>query len=567
MKAKLGTLILLLIVCTNTFGQLNLVAGNVYSNSVISNEDVEVSFMRVAPASLEYETYTNANGAYSIDVEDGIYNISFEKNGCLTSTLENVQIYNDTTIKDITLEAAGLMGNLKDTIYSGTYIVDGDIEVLEDDTLVIEKGTTFLFKQGVEFIVNGLLIADGISTKKITFTRFDEGITWGGIKMNAEANPNSILNNIIVEYASNTGLFIERVENIRVTNSVFRHNTSEHNGGGISCVFPKNLTIEACQFINNHSSDGGGAIQANMTKSDSINIYNSLIHENFCESASAGSGGIYFTGTGGDISPNIRIENSVISANQNTGIRSQYFFALSVVNSNIISNIGDGISYDTWNLEHDAVWNITNSIIAFNTGKGLNLASNNNVLFCNFYENELMDCENCSSLFQNLVTVNNNNHPCDGFYNIFEDPLFSDVLTNSYDLDSESPCIDAGVNDSLSLSFDFNQNDRIVNGNNYETSYVDIGAVEFSASTFAEAKNITDELTLEVYPNPMDDYIYINSKYIDKSSTISIMDMSGKTLISTALSNKIDVSSLKSGLYILKLKHQAKASYVKLVKH
>ncbi len=567
MKAKLVTLILLLTFCINTFSQLNLVTGNVYSNSVISNDEVWVSFTRVAPASLEYETYTNADGAYSIDVEDGIYNISFGKNGCLTSTLENVNIYNDTTIQDIFLEVAGLMGSLKDTIYSGEYIVDGDIEVLEGDTLVIEIGTTFLFKQGVEFIVNGLLIADGISTRKITFTRFDEETTWGGIKINSQANPNSILNKIIVEYASNTGLFIESVENIRITNSVFRHNTSENYGGGISCISPKNLTIEACQFINNQSNNGGGAIQANMTESDSINIYNSLIHENFCESTSSGSGGIYFTGTGGDIPPKICIENSVISKNQNSGIRSQYFFSLSVVNSNIISNIGDGISYDTWNLDNDAVWNITNSIVAFNTGKGLNLANNNNVMFCDFYENEIMDCENCSDLFQNIVTVNNNNHPCDGFYNIFEDPLFSDTVGNSCDLNPESPCIDAGVNDSLSLIFDFNHNYRIINGNNHETSYVDIGAIEFSTNTFIEDENITDEPTIEAYPNPMGDYIYVNSKYIDKSSTISIMDMSGKVLISKPFSDKVDVSSLKNGLYILKVKSQSKTNYVKLVKN
>lgn len=100
--------------------------------------------------------------------------------------------------------------------------------------------------------------------------------------------------------------------------------------------------------------------------------------------------------------------------------------------------------------------------------------------------------------------------PCDSFYNISQDPDFSD----GYHLNSQSACINAGDNSALGLpNFDFDGNPRI------SVSYVDMGAYEYQQKLFAgggakissydtasqnkSALSVSKEFALsQNYPNP-----------------------------------------------------------------
>ena len=67
----------------------------------------------------------------------------------------------------------------------------------------------------------------------------------------------------------------------------------------------------------------------------------------------------------------------------------------------------------------------------------------------------------------------------DGTGNINDDPLFLDAANGDYHLGPGSPCIDAGSNDAPNLpAYDFEGDDRIIDGNGDGTAVVDMGVDE-----------------------------------------------------------------------------------------
>ena len=62
------------------------------------------------------------------------------------------------------------------------------------------------------------------------------------------------------------------------------------------------------------------------------------------------------------------------------------------------------------------------------------------------------------------------------------------------------------------------------------------------------------------YPNPVDDFLFINTSSSNTTGAVSVYDMLGNTLLQDSHSTNgffaIDVSSLSSGLYLVKVYQQ-----------
>jgi len=72
------------------------------------------------------------------------------------------------------------------------------------------------------------------------------------------------------------------------------------------------------------------------------------------------------------------------------------------------------------------------------------------------------------------------------------------------------------------------------------------------------ASKLVDE-RIEIYPNPADDYLYIDK---DVNSAYRILDISGKTILEGRTNKKIDVSGLEEGLYFLEMEGQSKQKII-----
>ena len=81
---------------------------------------------------------------------------------------------------------------------------------------------------------------------------------------------------------------------------------------------------------------------------------------------------------------------------------------------------------------------------------------------------------------------------------------------------------------------------------------------------YSNALGITDfETRVKIYPNPSFDYISINS---DSNLEAILYDFLGKELIRENVTDKLDISSLEKGTYILNLTDGINTSTHKIIK-
>ena len=69
------------------------VDGYAYLENQTDHSGVKVLFTRTAPSSLLDSTTTATDGSYSIDLEDGIYNVAYSKDGNFSDSLTNQSFY------------------------------------------------------------------------------------------------------------------------------------------------------------------------------------------------------------------------------------------------------------------------------------------------------------------------------------------------------------------------------------------------------------------------------------------------------------------------------------------
>lgn len=85
-----------------------------------------------------------------------------------------------------------------------------------------------------------------------------------------------------------------------------------------------------------------------------------------------------------------------------------------------------------------------------------------------------------------------------------------------------------------------------------ETMRIFLDDMSLYAATTTSIAEHQEEAILSLFPNPVKDYLYLNSKGETKS--VIVMDLLGKILIDTQLKSdkKVDVSSLSQGNYLIK---------------
>lgn len=432
MKSTFLVILLSLLYVIPSLSQVTI-GGSVILDDGKMPSNVKVFFKQTAPTILYDSTYTDESGNYSIDLIKGVYEISFSKIGYESQTITGQSFYTNKTISNITLLHYNLSGNVSGVLNAGTYLAV-DIQIPSNDSLELKPGVIIKFFPNRGLIANGQLKAIGTEAQPIVFTSIDNTKKHNGVVVRNQTN---VIRNVIFEY-SHSGLNLQNCTNFLLDSAIVRFNS---NG-----------------LLASNSSD--------------IVVRNSRIISN------TGGNGINFG------SCTAKIIQSVIS-NNNNGI---YNGNLNIYNSIIANNTRDGVFLDSYN----ATIKLFNTIIINNTAYGMRQNWQG-------AERKSIQAENCiffgksqpSSYFYGLdsylgqvIAQNNNGHNSDVYSNLFQDPLMIDYINGNFNLQANSPCIDAGVNylDSLMLT-DYNRNSRFAKGiaaNNY--GYIDIGLSEFNSS-------------------------------------------------------------------------------------
>lgn len=331
-----------------------------------------------------------------------------------------------------------LTGNISGilTAENSPYIVEGDLQVPENEMLTIEKGVQIIFCGFYVLDVKGKITANGTKDDPIIFTAANSEEGWHGIKLQTTNNVDTnVLRHCIVEYGKQPLL--------------------EHGGGILTNC--KYVIIDHCLIQYNRATHGGG-IQLNCKPEGMAVVSNCIIKKNYA----------YDDGGGLASAPsyNLTIENCLVAGNEagdaggaiaGGGMRLHGYGAPRIINCTVTDNnsiTGDsGVSL-YWNLEPV----LYNCIIYGNNGQDLTATVPVMPTYCNIGSGFI---------------------PGEG--NISEAVNFVDPLNEDYHLLPNSPCIDAGTNIDIP-SIDLDDNPRPQN------DFADMGAYE-SGSFFATLQN------------------------------------------------------------------------------
>lgn len=404
-----------------------------------------------------------------------------------------------------------LSGNISGTWAQGnTIIIDGDVQILSGDELIIEPGVQVLFTGPYTFTVQGKLEAAGTPDNLIIFTRADstDESKWKGIRFD-NADDTSLLEYCRVEHIHREGMpytavrggavWIDncsptvryctlsnnycRNENRNGTgagiclnsdsNSVVEFNTIEHNisdsGAGVYIGNGCDAIIRYNKILNNSSYSSGAGLY--LAAWGNATIYNNLIKDNSCFGWSGG-GGITLWNGNCDTDNCTHVYNNIIdnntSSNSGGGIYSRYNDS-KIYNNTIVNNSAtEGGGIYVLNQGNDIPY-FFNSIIRNN-----NASAGAQV----FLEPDTGS--------QVSITYSNIQSGYSGTGNIDADPLFKNPGSGVYSLNFSSPCIDAGDNESENLpEFDYAGKDRryddieTVDTGNGTAPIVDMGAYEY----------------------------------------------------------------------------------------
>lgn len=439
--------------------------------------------------------------------------------------------YGQTTILDNT----NISGNW--TLANSPYIIEGRALVPNGQTLTIEPGVEVRLKSSASSTpswfdygsgnvgvirVQGEIIANGTTSNPVVFTRDDNGF-WGTILMDENAASTSSFSHCIIEYAKEsrnvTGIAspvsfsggisvfkslvsINQIEfrnnNINglyvreVADSFEFSNTTFHNNGSNGSVIEQSTVNAINNTYFNNSNNASGQVSAIRSSNSTVYIVGNLIYNN-------DDFGIFTTGGG-----NHYLVNNTIFGNSQ-GIR----------------------------VENDANTFIHNSIIQNNT---LNFATSS----VGEATIEMQHSLTNDATFPTKVTNVSNNL-------LNSDALFTNVATNDFSLQSDSPAINAGNPNSAGLNIpptDILGNERI------DDIIIDLGAIEFQ-NPLVSIIDIEDFSKLAVYPNPTNSLINV---VYEEDLLINIYTIDGKFL-GNYTSKEIDLTDLTSGVYLLKIEN------------
>jgi hypothetical protein len=328
--------------------------------------------------------------------------------------------------------------------------------------------------------------------------------------------------------------------NLTIKNCVFKNNISLNAGAGIFAEYntavASNLTIQNSEFKDNlatYATSFYAFTNANITLN--VGVYNSLFENNKAIDNGATKG---YAGSAGWIraynapsTVNTTLTNNTYVNNLDTGTHA------ALLNRATIGLEKRGTAVMNAEINNCIFWN--NKEVGNATAKATNRIVDAFPTTMAAYNS--LDSDNFSTITtkQNIATA---------------DPLFAGP--SNFQLSLGSPAIDSGDNAKVppAVTTDLSGNIRIHNT-------VDMGAYEFESTLSTQSNNLP---RFTIYPNPATSGVTIQTEEAIKK--IEVYTLEGK-LVKESPENKIDVSNLNSGFYIMKIiTDENKIGIQKLVK-
>lgn len=411
------------------------------------------------------------------------------------------------------------------------YFSQGSLTVSENASLTIQEGVHIFMSSGDSIKVNGQLVIEGTPDYPVVIRAVDENHFWGGIHV-----PDGNINLAFTEFLNCKNAVTINGGYIEVKNCTVHY--SPYYFSDIFSIHFANTILEN-NLIYGPNDDG----KTDVIDCDEIsygNIRNNIIFGTTDDGIDIGTGSANVTVYGNEI---YNCTSMGISVGEYSQVQ---------VDRNIVVGCDAGIqvhSEATAYIDHNTLYNNDVSIRCFHYSNQPNSGGNaivtNSVLSSSqsavyeLYENSTISFDYCLS----------DTEPLAGEGNINADPLFVDPDKDDFNLQDNSPCIDAGD--------PFFPSDP-------EGSRTDIGAQYFNHDSSILERN--KHFNIYIYPNPASHYI--KCCLTDTSETIQkieIYDQQGKILLKRdhINDNIVNINNISgwNGLYYITLVTSDKKKY------
>jgi hypothetical protein len=455
------------------------VDGYAYLENSSDHSGIQVLLERSAPTVQSYTVYTDASGYFSINVEFGVYNVSYSKNSYFGVWRLNLQFISNTTMIDANLQVPPLLVNVPADFSTIQSAIE---QISSGDTILVAPGT---YVENINFngksIVVGSLTLTTEDTSYISQTIIKGNNDGSVVTFNNGENNNAVLHGLTITNGSSDGINCidshPTLTYLNVTNNsdygincynsspriskskIMNNGTSNYyHSGAIYCKYYSSPNISNVIISNNHTTGELGIVLIEIYSNPIIK--NVIIANNYSDNSWAfgGANGITSYNSNPIIINTIITNNSELSSTRSAAIYCQRGSPI-IVNSVVSNNNG------CYGIFGDENLSIFNSVC---------------------HNNENGNFKNCGDWVGVNVTTNANGDSIDFYGNIQVDPKFVDKDNGDYHLSNESPCIGAGVS-----SIDINGTTYYAPSTDFEGilrpnppgSNPDIGAYENSVSS------------------------------------------------------------------------------------
>lgn len=539
-------LIILFVGCLISVKLSAQLSGTAFMSGQTNHSGIKIKFLSNGGTAVTDSTITNSVGNFSINITGGSYKIIYTKSGYLDINYNGgsvVILTNTVALNSQTLSPGNqviVTGNVSGQwTNNNTYIVNGNLTIPIGQTLTIQPGTNIRFNGTYSITANGILNATGNSSSPIIFTSnmtSPAPADWKGIFI---YNAGSVVKYCLFDYCE-SGVWMFNYSAIIANNEIRNFNyiaiygensSSEVNNNWIheynSSIYSQGIswssgtpTIE-CNVIHDGGGYGIRAYSGLVRNNDIYNILGST--RGFGMEFSYGmpkvqNNYIHNCNTGMKIGSNVTpipdptIINNTITNNLYNGIEFINFYAKGTLINNIIASNGVGI--------YQAVPGCTPMCSTTPSIVSNNLVWNNSM--GNYSDVQITGVGQ-------IVSTNPNGDAVDPYFNLSQDPLFS----NAPSLSANSPCFNAGMaSHSNNIGFD------PLNGCNAGVNSV-------------KKINLLNNL-MSVYPNPSNGEIIISMSDLNTNCEIEVLNALGQNVFQIKIAEaktKLDITDFPKGIY------------------
>jgi parallel beta-helix repeat protein len=415
-----------------------LVDGYCYLQGQTIHSGTKVLFQADSPTAVTDSAYTAPSGYYQINVQPGLYDVTYSHQGYMNYNLDNQMLMIQTTLPEVILDPGiPISGVINGVLSNNLYIVVGDLYVNPHDSLIIEPGAIILFAGAYFFTVGGSLYAIGTETDSIIFAACEGAPHWRGIDFIPPTEEYCRLKYCVITESNYAGISVSG-GNALIENCSIVDNYNLLYGGGTGTGGSLEPVFRNCLISGNSSDKGGGFYSSGQSHPilDNCIIKNNIV-------TAHGAAACFVDNS------NAEFQHCIISSNgPKGGIYIEDTAHPTFINCTIDSNWDTGADGYGIKLAENSYITVENTIVSNNSTVGIACGGTAGAQ-CDITYSDFHNDRNFSGTLPNLLgqnmLVNNNGDSCDLFFNIQLNPeYYSTIGDSAYYLTANSPCIDAG---------------------------------------------------------------------------------------------------------------------------